>query len=414
MEEDSRKVDRKLKMAKQNTKQKQPTSRPSMLSKERIVDSDSDSPEELEAQLKHSTSKHPGPIKKPSEKKKASKNGKKHKTSEPGSSTDAESTNNNKDVIEDEASEEDSDNKSDTSSSSGTKRTASPMVTGPQRKKVKPTQPTAIAPKAFKPPNGFEKTSFPTSDYTAGSTEFLTGDLTRKQVWHITAPASVNIKDIKPFNIQDVRSGKPIFSRNGVDYGFLTGSHQTENLLLPNGENMGYTPAMAQISGTYHLREISRSNIKNDADGDKENSGMSFAAMSAVAPRKPREQPVGLRMHYQPYGNFAASKDHAWSTSPPTPRIVPELPGSKLDKSARKKQMKERKASQQAKDSSQEVDAMEVDPTPSSTVNNPDSGKPSESATRMVDKVFEAATETPSKERKRKKKKHRIAEEAEV
>jgi len=65
-------------------------------------------------------------------------------------------------------------------------------------------------------------------------------------------------------------------------------------------------------------------------------------------------------------------------------------------------------------ESSQEADAMDIDITPSSTVKNPESGKPTESATTMVDKVFAAATETPSQEKKRKKKKHRIEEEVEA
>jgi hypothetical protein len=403
-------------MAQQKTKQKSsqkaPIGRPVMLSQEKIVDSDSDSPEDTETASKNPASKKRGPVQKSIEKKEAPTNETKHMT--PVSSSDEEMAKEEDDAIEDEASQEESESENGSFPSNSTKRPASSAhVTPAPRKKVKPTPPIAIAPKPFKPPHGFEKTTLLASDYAAGSTEFLTKDLTRKQIWHITAPASVNIRDIKPFDIQDVRSGKPILSKNGVDYGFLTGSHKTEKLLLASGEGMEYAQARVPISGTYHLREIARSQAKTHADGDKENSTISFAARSIVNSKKPREQPVGLRMRYQPYGSVVASNGPGFSsTLQPTFHMLPELPESQADKSARKKARKEKKAGQQAKESSQNDDAMDLDPIPTSMVKNPESGKPSESATRMVDKVFQAATENPSQETKRKKKKkHRIAEE---
>jgi hypothetical protein len=400
---------------KEKTSQKAPIRQPSMLSQERIVDSDSDGPDEPETVPDTPLSKAPASVKMVIGKQRTYTNGTKHKIAQ--SSSGEETANEEDDATEDEASEEESESESYSAPSRTTKRPNPPAqaTPPPPRKRSKPTQPTAIAPKPFKPPHGFEKITLSASDYAAHSTEFLTGDLSRKQIWHITAPASVNIRDIKPFHIQDVRSGKPIFSKNGVDFGFLAGLHKTEKLLLPDGESVEYAQAKAPISGTYHLREIGRSKTKRDADGDQENSNVSFAASSLVPPKAPREQPVGLRMRYQPYGSLVVSKVQTTSTSPPTFRMAPELPESQLAKSAQKKARKEKKASQQAKVSSQDVDAMDLDPIPGVMVKNPESGKPTESATQMVDKVFEAATENPSQETKRKKKKeHRIAEEIPV
>jgi hypothetical protein len=400
---------------KQKIKSKEAVSQPPMLSEERIIDSDSDSPEEQEVVLKKPTSKQNTPGKKSVEQIPVSTNGKKRQVSESRSSSDRGSANNEADETQDEVSEEGSDSQNGASPPSGSKRSALPTHAAPAHKKSKPTPPNAIAPKVFKAPKGFERTTLSASDYADSSTEFLTKNLTQKQVWHITAPASLNISKIKPFDIQDVRSGKPIVSKNGVDYGFLTGLHKMEKLLLPSGDSVQYTQSVTPITGTYHLREMGRSQTKIVADGDKENSEMPFAARAAVASKSPREQPVGLRMRYQPYGSSSSSKSHVPSSSPPTFRMAPELPDSQLDKSARKKARKERRASQQANQASQDIDAMDLDHLPSSTIKNPDSGKPSDSATTMVDKVFEAVADTPSQEKKRKKKKkYLITEEADL
>lgn len=396
---------------KEKVKQKAATDQPSMLSQERIVDSDSnsDGPAQSETVSETPLPKVGASVKPVLEKKKPSSNGAKATELSSGE----ERADDEDGATEDEASEEEADDQSGSVLSKGTKRPASPaQATPPPRKRSKSTPPIAIAPKPFKPPHGFEKTTLSASDYSATSPDLFSGDLTRKQIWHITAPASVNIKDIKPFDIQDVRSGEPIFSKNGVDYGFLAGLQKTEKLLLPNGEGVEFAQAKAQISGTYHLREIGRSKPKANINGDKENTDITFAARFLVASKKPREQPVGLRMRYQPYGSSIASKTQPSSTPLPTFRVAPELPESQLDKSARKKARKENKGSQQAKEGSQDVDAMDLDPIPSSMVKHPESAMPTESATQMVEKVFDAATEKPSQEPKRKKKKkHRIAEE---
>lgn len=399
---------------KQKTKSKEAISQPSMLSEERIVDSDSDSPEEQAVVLKKPPSKQNTPVKKSIGQTSVLTNGKKRQISELRSSSDEESVNDDENDTQDEASEDESDVENN-ASRSGSKRPAAPTQAALAHKKAKPTPPNAIAPRNFKAPKGFERTTLSATDNAASYTEFLTEDLTKKQIWHITAPASLNIRDIKHFEIQDVRSGKPVFSKNGIEYGFLTGSHKTEKLLLPSGDSVQYTQSVAPISGTYHLREMGRSQTKKAAEGDKENSEIPFAATSLVASKSPREQPIGLRMRYQPYGTLPSNKTQVMSSSPPTFHMVPELPESQLDKSARKEAKRERRVSQKATDTSQDVDTMDLDPLPSSAIKNPDSGKPSDSATTMVDRVFEAVTDTPSQEKKRKKKKkYLITEEADL
>jgi hypothetical protein len=390
-------------------KKQKPASRPPVLSEEKIVDSDSD--DDQQPHWSSGKAVEPPEIKMTTDRKKRAALLKAQKLKALVPKPISEVDSGEEETADDEASEEESDDGSHASSSSGTKRPAPTKAAARPRKKAKPTPPTAIAPKAFKPPSGFEKAKFSSTDYAANSMAFLTEDLTTKQIWHITAPASVNIKDIKPFNIQDVRSGKPVFNKNGIDYGFLTGLHKTERLLLASEESVEYAPAIAPVSGTYHLREFGRSKVRSAADADKENDSVRFTAVSTVPSKKPREQPTGMRMRYQPYGSTPMSKGGISPTSTSTFHIPRELPESQLDKSERKKQRKEKKTKE--RDASHDASAMDIDPTPSSAVKNPSSGTPAKTASAMVEATFEAAIETPVKERKRKKK-HKLVDEADL
>lgn len=388
----------------QQKKMQQPASRPSVLSEEKIIDSDSD-----DQAAEESDSSVGDPLESVESKKRHSRAPKQSlmkSLQKPNSEVESE----DEEMAGDEQSRDESNDGSNASSSSRTKRSAPTKVSAPPRKKAKPTPPTAIAPKAFKPPNGFEKARFSPSDYASDSTAFLAQDLTSKQVWHITAPASVSIKDINPFSISDVQSGKPVFSKNGIDYGFLTGLHKTERLLLADGENVEYAPTKVPISGTYHLRELGRSKARSATDADKEKNSISFTALSTVPSKNPREQPAGMKMRYHPYGSTPASKEGGVSTPLPTFRMPAELPESQSDKSERDKQRQEKRAKE--REPSRDADAMDVDPTPSSAVTSPSSGTPAKSASTMVDTSFEVAIETPVKEKKRKKKKHKLADES--
>jgi hypothetical protein len=50
---------------------------------------------------------------------------------------------------------------------------------------------------------------------------FRNQNLSGKQVWYITAPASVPIGAIKRVSLKDVQLGKPSLSVNGNKYGFV-------------------------------------------------------------------------------------------------------------------------------------------------------------------------------------------------
>ena len=376
--------------------------RPSVLSEERITDSDSDE------ELQHSKPAHTIP-KHSLKQRKPLANGNEHNKPRPKLSPKVDSSPEENALLETEASEDGSHDDNDLSSSITKKRPVPTAKAAHSKSTAKPTVPSAIAPKAFKHPNGFGKATFSATDYASDTTAFLTENLTNKQVWHITAPASVDIGSIKPFNIQDVQSGKPVFSKNGVDYGFLTGMHKQERLLLANNENVEYAQTTARISGIYHLREIGTLRTKNDATGHEENVGVAFTATSAIPPKKPREQPDGLRMRYQPYGTHVEVYSNQYPTSTtPRPRMAAELPESLLDKSE-KRRRKQQQTLKQVEES-ESADAMDIDRTQFSALRNSSTGTPGESASDMVNKAFEAATDTSVKEKKRKRR-HKLIDE---
>lgn len=72
---------------------------------------------------------------------------------------------------------------------------------------------------------------------------FNNQNLSGKQVWYITAPASVPISAIKNISLQDVQMGKPSVSLNGQDYGFVQDNLEDKGnpkVMLPDGSSSTY------------------------------------------------------------------------------------------------------------------------------------------------------------------------------
>lgn len=98
-----------------------------------------------------------------------------------------------------------------------------------------------IAP--YIPPSGFEAVA-PSRDAAMSSSQFFSNqNLAGKQVWYITAPASVPISAIKKVSLQDVSLGKPSVFLNGQDYGFV--ENKTEDrghakIMIPDKSSSTY------------------------------------------------------------------------------------------------------------------------------------------------------------------------------
>lgn len=162
-----------------------------------------------------------------------------------------------------------------------------------------------IPSKPFKPPPGFEPIILDASDYTAVTTEVFS-NLSGKQVWQISAPASVNLGAIKQFDIAAVLKGEPIFTDNNVSYNMQPIAESDDMLLLPQGANARYKPTKSTISRGFSLQVIekkpSSSVPSSDLPSGPIENELVFTAQVKGKLKPPREQPVGLKTRYTPYG----------------------------------------------------------------------------------------------------------------
>ncbi|PQE13381.1 hypothetical protein CJF31_00008396 [Rutstroemia sp. NJR-2017a BVV2] len=134
-------------------------------------------------------------------------------------------------------------------------------------------------PVSFNPPAGFTAASF--DDSRKSSQLFGDSNLEGKQIWYITAPASVSIDTIKDMSLRGARSGKVVLSQKGNEYGFVEDTAENKTytkLMLPNKAKNGYRI------------------VPKLANGDD-------SSQATVPAKKPvRKQPKGLRMRYAPVG----------------------------------------------------------------------------------------------------------------
>lgn len=114
----------------------------------------------------------------------------------------------------------------------------------------------------FKPPPGFEKSSSKNSSKTPQL--FSKSNLEGKEVWYITAPASVPLASVTEMSLRDAKLGKAVFSQNGNDYGFVHDPLDDKaytKILLPSNSKDGYSignlprPPMRLSILIYNYRE---------------------------------------------------------------------------------------------------------------------------------------------------------------
>ncbi|KAK7707800.1 hypothetical protein SLS57_009183 [Botryosphaeria dothidea] len=155
----------------------------------------------------------------------------------------------------------------------------------------------------FEPPSGFKLIKSGLNPSSKLAKLLQSTDLSKKQIWHITAPADVDIKQIKQFARGGAALKKPAIEHKGVGYAFVPEQKDTRisaKLLVPTEK--GYSAVPAEISETLHLQQIV--DIPKLSEKKAESSRSSGATQKFVErPWKPaRPQPEGLRMRYKPYG----------------------------------------------------------------------------------------------------------------
>lgn len=79
---------------------------------------------------------------------------------------------------------------------------------------------------------------------------FNKSNLEGKEIWYITAPASVPIAKVKEMSLQDAKSGRAVFSQDGNDYGFVHDPLDDKTftkILIPSSSKDGYSIGKSQI-----------------------------------------------------------------------------------------------------------------------------------------------------------------------
>ncbi|RVX75363.1 hypothetical protein B0A52_00716 [Exophiala mesophila] len=330
--------------------------RPSQLSNERIMDS---SDEENDMVQGHGTAKKTKRSKPSANSPKTNgvglKTNKSKRKSPTPESTTSDAVSSSSPLVEDEAqessgaeSDDGSDSEGDSSSatsstSSANKRKSRPEPQTASRKKTKPntSSKVRIAPVPYKAPSGYESFALSASDYASQSTS-LFENLSGKQIWHISAPASLSLQSITELDIQAALQGRSILTKNGIDYNMHPTPLQHEILLLPAGQDSTYEQTEVGVTRTFDLREMSmipRAKAKDKAQSST--ASIVFTATKEGTTGQPRKQPEGLRQRYIPFGAQVGNLDQAIGKSRTTfqmpDEIMSEGPANKATTSSPKK-----------------------------------------------------------------------------
>ncbi|KAK8254602.1 DNA-directed RNA polymerase I subunit RPA34.5-domain-containing protein [Phyllosticta capitalensis] len=183
--------------------------------------------------------------------------------------------------------------------------------------------------KPFEPPSGFKKAKSNISSSSNLSKLFQSTDLSKKQIWHITAPASIPLKQVKELALGQGMEQKTVLEHNGAEYAFIRESDDSSTaskLLVPTEK--GYAPIPTALSETLHLQQVVR--LPHVQEKQEE---ASHAMKFVIRPEKAaRPQPDNLRMRYRPVGNADA---------PEIPKVKrkhekPEAEGEKKSKKSKR------------------------------------------------------------------------------
>ncbi|RDW67981.1 hypothetical protein BP6252_09377 [Coleophoma cylindrospora] len=210
------------------------------------------------------------------------------------SPTSSESSSDSSESEEESESQEESDEEESNGSS------AAPM---PTQQIAKPSAPKTVSFKEappFVPPKGFESKKLDGESFKS-SKLFTKSNLEGKQIWYITAPASVPISAIEEVSLKAMKKGKPAVTHNGEDYGFVedTEDKTYTKILVPNGSEDGYKATSNAVDQVLHLRHIVQlPSIHGETDESPTTS-----SRATVPTRRPiRQQPQGLKMRFTPIG----------------------------------------------------------------------------------------------------------------
>ncbi|KAL4952315.1 DNA-directed RNA polymerase I, subunit RPA34.5 [Aspergillus filifer] len=209
----------------------------------------------------------------------------------------------------------------------------------------------AAKPQPYKPPMGFKSAS----KNQAPSSNILStlSSLNGKQIFHITAPASLPLSKVKEVSLAGALKGEPILEHKGKQYGIpgdslahAQGGGNGQTLYVYDPKAQTYHSTVRNVP-TYHIQEIIA------LPGGKEFDEACVKTAKALE-KPPRKQPKHLKMRFRPVGSGDAPPETLGSSDEESEG---EEAGFKmpqgLEKEREKEEKKKRKHQQTEGDGSQ-------------------------------------------------------------
>jgi hypothetical protein len=174
-------------------------------------------------------------------------------------------------------------------------------------------------PAAYEPPAGFENASV---DGAPKSSQLLKeSNLQGKQIWYITAPASVPLSSVKEFSLLDIKERRKILSHDGDNYSFVQDASEAKTstkILVPNASDDGYRSSMQAYPHTDFtpLRSIAKTPLAQVLHLQQIIQLANPTSQATVPAKKPvRQQPPGLKMRFHPVGFDSVEAETRGSSS---------------------------------------------------------------------------------------------------
>ncbi|KAF2025036.1 hypothetical protein EK21DRAFT_104235 [Setomelanomma holmii] len=187
-----------------------------------------------------------------------------------------------------------SDSSSVSSSDESDESEQMPAAQKPAQTQVRAPQAHAVkfrsAP-VYVPPKDFN--AVPINDKTTSKSARIFEELHGKQIWHITAPAGVSMKDLKEIAMDSAMKEEAILEHKGTSYGF---------------RNLELGADVACEVMTLHLEAVVKLPHLSSKQADPNLGSEAAASITRSTIRAPRPQLKGLKMRFRPtgFGNGAA------------------------------------------------------------------------------------------------------------
>ncbi|KAK6005896.1 hypothetical protein QM012_007538 [Aureobasidium pullulans] len=200
----------------------------------------------------------------------------------------------------DDSSEEEESDDSDVEMADADKPAAAParaagQAAAPEATKIVPPQP-------FVPPPGYKALNTKTALAKTVTSLFDPSTLASKQIWHITAPSSVPLSQIKSVSLSAIQSHQTILSHNGTDYNLSEEPTNNARVLVPSSKTDAYTTIEIPVSKSLHLQQTINLPNLSAYQADPTTGSNAAANLKTPAISTPRPQPKGMRMRYKPPG----------------------------------------------------------------------------------------------------------------